>query len=237
MPLFDHRAYHQHQQRAKPNFHKHDFLFKHVSKELTSRLQDFKASFKEPLILSPHPLPLQGTHDSNLREKLSPSTDRPDLILSCLQAHWINDLPQHLKSIYDTLHNEGLFIGALWGGQTLYELRESLLQAELQLSGGASPRVAPFVLASDAPALLSKVGFFMPVVDIEYITVTYPSINALMKDVRGMGESNILFDRPKSATSREVFAKAEAIYFSNYASQDCKIPATFEILYLTGWKK
>lgn len=236
MSLFDHRAYHLHQDRAKASFDQHSFLFDHVSHELTARLKDFKASFSNPLILSPSPLPLKGTRISQLLEVHPIPPDNPDLILSCLQAHWMNDLLLHLKNLHNILKPEGLFICALWGGQTLFELRESLLQAEVQLTGGASPRVAPFVLSSDAPTLLSKVGFFMPVVDTEKVIVTYSSLKTLMQDLKGMGETNIMVDRCKSFTPRSLFEKTEKIYFSQFGTLDKKILATFEILYLTGWK-
>lgn len=236
MTLFDLKAYHLHLERAKTSFHNHDFLFQHVGNELTSRLQDLKKTFNKPLILARHPLSLEGQQDSNLQEVLPSAAAEYDLILSCLQAHWINDLPQHLKSIHNSLKPEGLYLGALWGGQTLFELRQCLLKAELDLRGGASSRIAPLLHPSDAPALLGKVGFFMPVVDTEKIVVTYPSLWAFLKDLRGMGETNILKDRPKGFTPRKVFEKAEEIYFETFALQDQKIPATFEVIYLTGWK-
>ena len=155
-----------------------------------------------------------------------------DLVLSCLHAHWVNDLPGFLKDIYQRLQPDGLFLGALWGGQTLCELRECLMQAELALRGGASPRVAPMIHPTDAPTLLSRAGFFMPVVDTDAIKVTYPTLIALMKDLRGMGEANKLKDRKKSFASRTLFEKAEEIYFERYE----KITATFEVIFLTGWK-
>jgi NADH dehydrogenase [ubiquinone] 1 alpha subcomplex assembly factor 5 len=236
MTLFDLKAYHLHQERAKTSFHNHNFLFQHVGNELTSRLQDLKKTFKKPLILAPHLLSLEGQHDSNLQEVFPYPAAEYDLILSCLQAHWINDLPQHLKSIHNSLKPEGLYLSALWGGQTLFELRQCFLQAELELMDGASPRIAPFLHPSDAPTLLGKVGFFMPVVDTEKIVVSYPSLLNLLKDLRGMGETNILKDRTKGFTPRKVFEKTEDLYFETFGLKDRRIPATFEVIYLTGWK-
>ncbi len=236
MKLFDPKAYHLHHQRAKKTFHAHNFLFEHVRDELISRLQDIKKRFKEPLNLSPHPLPYPSLHHSFLEEEVSCSENSFDLILSCLQGHWINNLPAHLKSVHRCLQKEGLFLGALWGGRTLFELRESLLQAEIQLRGGASPRVAPLLHPTDAPSLLGSAGFFMPVVDTETISVTYPSLQKLMKDLRGMGETNKLYDRPKSFTPRALFEKTEEIYDNLFGLSTTTIPATFEVIYLTGWK-
>src|SRR5690349_17769181 len=126
MKLFDPKAYHLHTQRAKKTFHTHNFLFEHVGNELVSHLQDLKKTFARALNLSPHPLPYPSEDLPRLEERLSFTEGSFDLILSCLQAHWVNDLPGLLKSIHSTLEKEGLFLGALWGGQTLFELRESL---------------------------------------------------------------------------------------------------------------
>lgn len=236
MKLFDPKAYHLHTQRAKKTFHTHNFLFEHVGNELVSRLQDLKKTFAKTLNLSPHPLPYPSENHLSLEEQLPYPEASFDLILSCLQGHWVNNLPGLLKSIHSSLEKNGLFLGALWGGQTLFELRESLLQAELQLTGGASPRVSPMTHPADAPQLLSRTGFFSPVVDTETITVTYPTLFTLLKDLRGMGETNKLYDRPRTFTSRLLFEKAEEIYFSTFRNPDHTLPATFEVIYLTGWK-
>src|ERR1700722_1026913 len=236
MKLFDPNAYLLHHQRAKKNFKAHNFLFEHIGTELTSRLQDFKKNFEKPLNLSPHPLLYSSQHHPFFEENLPFPQNAFDLILSCLQLHWADNLPELLRSIHGCLQEEGLFLGALWGGRTLFELRESLLQAELHLTGGASPRMAPLLHPADAPLLLGSGKFSMPVVDTETITVTYPSLISLIKDLRGMGETNKLYDRPKKFTSRALFEKAEKNYFTNYGHPNHTIPATFEVIYLTGWK-
>ncbi len=237
MTLFDHQLYHLHQERAKKTFQHHRFLFDHVSQELINRLEDFKKKFKNPLILSSHPLLISGQYDSILNNVTTHTDSNYDLVLSCFQAHWINDLPLYLRQISQCLQPEGLFVGALCGGQTLWELRHCLLQAELEIMGGASPRVAPFLRPSDAPALLQKMNYFLPVVDTETLRVTYSSLNSLMFDLRGMGETNNMVDRKKSFTPRAIFDRAEILYFEQFGLKDHKIPATFEIIYLTGWKE
>ena len=234
MRLFDPKAYHLHQQRAMKTFPSHAFLFEHVGQELVSRLQDLKATFAQALNLSPYPLPYPSHHHPFLADQLDFPENSFDLILSCLQGHWVNHLPNLLQSIHGCLRPNGLFLAALWGGQTLYELRESFLKAELSLSGGAAPRIAPMVHPADAPTLIR--GFFMPVVDTETITVFYPSLISLMKDLRGMGETNTLVDRPKTFTPRTLFTQTEVIYAQTFGRPDRTIPATFEVLYLTGWK-
>jgi len=236
MTLFDTHAYQLHQKRAAPQFQDHAFLFNHVADEITSRLQDIKKNFTKPLQLSAQPLPCPGKHIACLEEQVNLPERTYDLILSCLQLHWVNDLPGFLRKIYQSLEPEGLFIGALFGGNTLHELRQSFIQAEVALKGGASPRIAPMLHPSDAPQLLKKAGFFMPVVDCETNTVTYSSLNKLMRDIRGMGETNNLLDRPKSFTPRSLFMITENIYRKVFSSREPILPATFDIIYLTGWK-
>ncbi|EKE08953.1 MAG: SAM-dependent methyltransferase [uncultured bacterium] len=236
MNLFDPKAYHLHHQRAKKTFHHYNFLYAHVEKELSGRLQDFRKTFRKSLGLSAYPLSFTQENASLFESPLPFSEDSFDLIISCLQAHWINDLPGFLKVIRAALKNEGLFLAALLGGQTLVELRESLVQAELELKGGASCRISPMLHSADAPLLLSQTPFFMPVVDTETIRVTYPSLAHLMKDLRGMGETNKLYERPKSMTSRQLFKETETLYFEKYGAANL-IPATFEVIYLTGWRK
>ena len=236
MNLFDNKAYHLHHKRAKKTFNAHNFLYAHVEQELAGRLQDFKKKFQTSLGLSGYPLSMTQQNTSLFEASFALKEDSFDLIISCLQAHWVHNLPGFLKLIQSSLKNEGLFLGALFGGDTLCELRNTLLQAELDLKGGATARISPMVHPADAPALLSQARFFMPVVDTETITVTYPSLTHLMKDLRGMGETNKLIDRPKGMASRQLFKKAEELYIQKHGVNGL-LPATFEVIYLTGWRK
>jgi NADH dehydrogenase [ubiquinone] 1 alpha subcomplex assembly factor 5 len=239
MTLFSPQTYSLHHKRAQKTFHEHAFLFDHVRGELLGRLQAVRRRFERVLDVSPyavwaahHCQPLE--HYSGFPETLSLPDASFDLIVSCLAAHWVNDMPSFLSSIHRCLQPEGLFLGALWGGNTLHEVRESLLQAEVMLSGGASPRVAPMLQPSDAPLLLAHAGFSMVVVDTETITVTYPSLLAVMKDLRGMGEANKIRERVKGFSSRKLFTEAEEIYRDSFGHSDGKLPATFDVIYLTG---
>lgn len=235
MTLFNPTTLHLHALRARKTFEEHAFLFKHVRQELEERVAGMKRKFDHVLEISPHSL--QGSTHAKEEEGRGLKKDRFDLILSCLLAHWENDLPGFLTNIRTSLRADGLFLGALWGGNTLYELRESLLSAEISLTGGASPRVIPMLQPSDAPLLLNRAGFLNPVVDTEVLTVTYPSLMSLMKDLRGMGETNKLTDCLKTFTPHTLFQKAEEVYRTSFGLQDGSIPATFEVIYLTGWKR
>ena len=158
-----------------------------------------------------------------------------DLVLSALSLHWTNDLPGALIQVRQALKPDGLFLGALLGGETLGELRGALMQAELELEGGASPRVSPFADLRDAGGLLQRAGFALPVADRDRITVTYPNALALMAELRAMGESNAILARRRRPTRRATLLRAAAIYQAGHGDQSGRLPASFEVLYLTGW--
>jgi SAM-dependent methyltransferase len=158
-----------------------------------------------------------------------------NLIVSALALHWVNDLVGSLIQIRRALAPDGLFVGALLGGATLTELRRSLLAAETELAGGAGPRVSPFVDAADGAGLLQRAGFALPVVDSDLVTVRYDHPLKLLADLRAMGETAALVDRPRRALTRSVLARACEIYIRDHALSDGRIPATFEIITLTGW--
>ncbi len=157
------------------------------------------------------------------------------LVVSALALHFVNDLPGTLAQIRRTLVPDGLFLGALLGGRTLQELRAAFLEAEAGLEGGASPRVAPFADMRDLGALLQRAGFAMPVSDTDVVTVTYPSPLALMRELRAVGASNVLRERSRSPLKRTTLARAIAIYEERFGGEGGRVPATFEIVTLTGW--
>jgi SAM-dependent methyltransferase len=157
-----------------------------------------------------------------------------DLIASVLALHWTADLPGALVQLRRTLKPGGLLLAAMLGGQTLVELRTALFEAELAEEGGVSPRVSPAIELSDAAGLLQRAGFAMPVADAETITVAYPDMLALMRDLRGMGETNALAQRRRGGLRRATLVRAAAIYAERFAETAGGIRATFEILFLTG---
>lgn len=158
-----------------------------------------------------------------------------DLAVSVLTLHWVGDLPGALVQLRQALKPDGLFLAALLGGRTLIELRTVLIEAELAEEGGVSPRVSPAIDLADAATLLQRAGFAMPVADADLLTVTYPDALALMRDLRGMGETNALAARRKSLSRRATLLRALALYGERFGLPDGRIPASFEILFLTGW--
>ncbi|XP_035746135.1 arginine-hydroxylase NDUFAF5, mitochondrial isoform X2 [Egretta garzetta] len=152
-----------------------------------------------------------------------------------LYLHWVNDLPRAFREIHQVLKPDGVFIGAMFGGDTLYELRCSLQLAELEREGGFSPHVSPFTAVSDLGHLLSRAGFNTLTVDTDEIQVNYPGLFEVMEDLQGMGESNCSWNR-KPLLHRETMLAAAAIYREMYGNSDGSVPATFQIYYMIGWK-
>ncbi|XP_029817491.1 arginine-hydroxylase NDUFAF5, mitochondrial [Manacus vitellinus] len=158
-----------------------------------------------------------------------------DLVVSSLSLHWVNDLPKAFKEIHHVLKPDGVFIGAMFGGDTLYELRCSLQLAELEREGGFAPHVSPFTAVADLGHLLSRAGFNTLTVDTDEIQVNYPGLFEVMEDLQGMGESNCSWNR-KPLLHRETMLAAAAVYREMYGNSDGSVPATFQIYYMIGWK-
>jgi SAM-dependent methyltransferase len=158
-----------------------------------------------------------------------------DLAVSILALHAVNDLPGVLAQIRRALKPDGLFMAALFGGATLFELRESFAAGELETTGGISPRVYPFADVRDLGGLLQRAGFALPVADVERTTVLYREFSSLVRDLRALAETNALTERSRKPLSRETLAATLAHYAAYHADPDGRLRATFEIVYLTGW--
>jgi SAM-dependent methyltransferase len=158
-----------------------------------------------------------------------------DLIVAPLTLQFVNDLPGALLQIRRCLKPDGLFIGGMLGGATLQELRRAWLEAEAEISGGASPRVAPFADVRDLGGLLQRAGFALPVVDADVVRVRYAAPLTLMQELRAMGAGNVLADRRRVPVSRRLLMRASEIYAERFADPDGRIPATFELLTMTAW--
>ena len=157
-----------------------------------------------------------------------------DLAVSALALHWVGDLPGTLVQLRRVLKPHGLLLAAMLGGRSLAELRAALFEAELSEEGGVSPRVSPAADLGEIAALLLRTRFEMPVADAETLVVTYPDAVAMMHDLRGMGETNALSARRRTTLRRSTLVRAAALYAERFALPEGRIPATFEILYLTG---
>ncbi|MCU4178135.1 methyltransferase domain-containing protein [Bosea sp. BH3] len=168
-------------------------------------------------------------------EALPLAADSLDLAVSLLALHGVNDLPGAFVQIRRALRPDGLFMGCLLGGRTLQELRQALLEAESETTGGVSPRVAPFADLRDLGSLLQRAGFALPVVDSEVVTVRYRDAFGLFRDLKAMGWANALVARRKAPLRRETLLRAAALYAERFADPDGRLPATFEFVWVSGW--
>jgi NADH dehydrogenase [ubiquinone] 1 alpha subcomplex assembly factor 5 len=158
-----------------------------------------------------------------------------DAVISRMSLHWVNDLPGALAQIVSALKPDGLFLAAFPGGETLRELRHALLEAELELRGGVSPRLSPVVDLRDAAALLQRAGLALPVADVDRITVNYADPWRLVMELRAMGEAAALV-RHGGPLRRDVLARALEIYRREFGDAAGRVPATFDIVFMTGWR-
>ena len=259
--LFDRRLLRLRRERAVLTQDDADFLIEEMVERLVERLDEIQRPFTRILVLGSHAgrlamrvrardpsavvvetdtVPRQlGPHGLRVvcdEEALPFAGQCFDAVLSCGILHWVDDLPGTLAQIMACLRPDGLLLAALPGGGTLGELRDALLAAEMEVEGGASPRVAPFIDVRDAGGLLQRAHFALPMVDRDRIDVAYGSPLALMRDLRAMGESTVVRERRPGPIRRATLARACAIYAERFGDADGRVRATFEILFLTAWK-
>lgn len=212
-----------------------------VSPRLSTKMSELTAvDVSQALLYRDADLPFND-HMPIIRQVLGDQENLPfesesfDMVMSSLSMHWINDLPGVLAQINRVLKPDCPFIGAMLGGDSLYELRGSLQLAEQERKGGISPHVSPLADVRDIGGLMQKAGFKMLTVDVDDIIVDYPDTFALMQDLQAMGESNAVLGREMGPISRDVLLANEAIYRALYGNEDGSIPATFRIIYMIGW--
>lgn len=259
---FDRASVRRHRDRAAPNLARHDFLLREIGERLGERIGDIRRDFPRVLDLGAHdgamadylgpagsdlivqcdlsPAMTLANKRGTLRvvadeEWLPFAPESFDLAVSNLSLHWVNDLPGALAQVRRALKPDGFFLGALLGGDSLFELRRCLMDAELKVEGGLSPRISPMADIRDAGNLLTRAGFALPVADSDTLTVSYANAFDLMKELRGMGENNAVSERRKSLTRRATLLEAAALYAKDYADDDGRVTVTFQVLYLGGW--
>jgi malonyl-ACP O-methyltransferase BioC len=264
LTIFDRRAVRRHRDRAAARWDSHDFLVREVGERLCERLLDIRRDFPRALDLGCHAGTLaptllatrgieevvqcdlspamaararaNGQPTLAVDEEALPFAEQSfDLVVSVLNLHWVNDLPGTLLQIRRILKPDGLLLAALIGGESLHELRVSLMEAEMELEQGISPRVSPFASLNDTASLLQRADFRLPVADFDEIAVTYADPFAAMQELRHMGESNAVRARRQATSRRATLLRAADIYRQRFAQADGRLPLTFEILYLTGW--
>lgn len=249
--IFDERLRRRRRARAAAQFDRFAFLVDAVREELGERLSAVERSFGRAVWHGARAAPAvrsvawiaSDSVGAFVRApgvvfdeaRLPVGAETLDLYASALTLHAVNDLPGALAQIRRSLRPDGLFVAAMLGGQTLHELRAALAQAEIEVDGGLSPRVAPLVDVRDAGGLLQRAGFALPVADVDTVVVRYEHPLKLLADLRGMGETNVLVERRRGFLKRRVLARACEIYVETFRGADGRVPATFDVLYLTGW--
>ncbi len=222
------------------------FLLDRVADEMAERLHAILREFPDSADLGTPTDILQKTLKTRLNhldpvaiphdERLGLGDNAYDLVVSALALQFVNDLPGVLAQIRQALRPDGLLLAALIGGETLTELRQSFAAAETELDGGLSPRVAPLADLRDVGALLQRARFALPVADLDRVLVRYDNALALMADLRRMGATNILTERRRTPLSRATLARTAEIYAENFSDPDGRIRATFDIVWVAGWK-
>ena len=215
------------------------FLHEDAIIEVQERLNEVNRRFTSPAVVTP----FEGLWRNvmpNARiiadtDVLDLNAGAHDLVIHAMALHWANDPVGQLVQCRRALMPDGLFIGLLFGGQTLAQLRSCLAEAEVRVTGGLSPRVLPMAEIRDLGGLLQRAGFALPVADSFRRTVRYRDAFHLMADLRAMGEGNALQQRQRSTTKRAIFNIAAQLYQNEFADADGLIPATFELICLTGW--
>jgi SAM-dependent methyltransferase len=235
--LIDQEALTRH--RARARLDRAGFLHDEARFELQERLLDVNRTFTSPAIVTSFPdqwsdfLPGAVVVPDSEVLALDPGTH--DLVLHVMGLHWAEDPVGQLVQCRRSLRPDGLLMVAMLGGETLNELRTALAQAESEVMGGLSPRVAPMGEIRDLGGLLGRAGLSLPVADRLPQRVTYQTMFHLMRDLRDMGETNALAARHKATPPRALFARAAQIYAERYPAEDGRITATFELVFLTGW--
>ena len=210
------------------------FLHDIARDELLDRLSLVNRQFKDPVLIGPANELIPNALHIDDDETLAITPAQHDLAIHFMALHWANDPLGQIIQSTRALRPDGMFQAVFLGGQTLHELRASLAQAESQITGGLSPRIAPMGEIRDLGALLQRAGLALPVADSISIRTSYQSAFHLMRDLRKFGETNALNARLRHPTKRAVFERCAEIYAKNF-SEDGKIIATFDFLFLSGW--
>ncbi|MCK0168641.1 SAM-dependent methyltransferase [Jannaschia sp. S6380] len=234
-PLTDRSALALHRARADGSAW---FLHEAAMGEVQERLKDVNRTFRRPALVTAHPElwrdVVPGARIVPDGETLPLAPDAHDLIVHAMCLHWSDDPVGQLIQCRRALVEDGALIVALPGGETLHELRAALGQAEVELTGGLSPRVLPMADTRDLGGLLQRAGLALPVADVTNLAVRYRDLAHLARDLRAMGETNALAARHRRTPPRDLFDRADRIYRAAFPSGD-GISATFQTIFLNGW--
>lgn len=234
------------------------FLHKEVGERLTNRIKDITKNFDKTIEITSKPKLIKDIlikdnffssnkikyfirlgigGEVNINQELIPVLhNSTDLIISNLTFHWANDLVGILYQINQSLKPDGVFLASLFGENTLIELKESFKIAENEILGKTFNRISPFIDIKTSGDLLQRTGFKLCVSDLDRIEIKYDNPMDLLYELRSMGETNTLLEREKNFLRKDILKKTMEIYTNNFSDDDNKVRATFDIIYLSGWK-
>jgi SAM-dependent methyltransferase len=238
--LFNRDLLRQNRIRAAKTFSEHNFLHHEVANRIAENVEFLNRKFERVLEIGA----LDDSLSSKLKitdfcdseENLPQNLESFDLILSNLNFHYINEIPQFLLQVKSLLKPNGVFIAGFFGEENLSELAHVLYEAENEIYGGVSPRMPPTIDVKTAANLLAKAGFQNPISDFAKIEVDYGEPLSLLKDLKNMGQGNILNKRSRKFFTKKFLAKISENYRKSYSNEDGGVNATFEIITVTGWK-
>lgn len=238
--LFDRAALDAHRERSADRDAEAWFLHAEAASLVSERLEEVNRSFTEIAVIGWKPEIWSQVMGPDARyitddEVLDLTEGSCDLIIHAMSLHWANDPVGQLVQMRRALKPDGLMIAVFFGGQTLHQLRIAMAEAESEIEGGLSPRVAPMGDIRELGGLLQRAGFALPVADHFEFNVSYETPLHLMHDLRAMGETNALSGRRRTALRRDTLARALSAYQTHFSDGEGRVMATFDLTFLTGW--
>lgn len=246
--IFDRQLLRQRRLRLAPSSFQHNRLYLYLQAQLKERLHLIKRDFLSILVLGDIDVSCAfpgaalwqfsvtgGKACVHFDDEFLPfGQAKFDLVISFMEMHHFNDIPGFLQQVKFCLKPDGLFLSVFLGQDTLWQLRQVAQTVEDKVYGGVSPRVAPMVKLSDAAALMQRAGFALPVVDMDQIEMTYPDATAFLKELKSIGLSNAMVERPRRICERQFLQKLVQSYDQHYG-KEAGVCATFTAVYLSGW--
>jgi len=158
-------------------------------------------------------------------EAMPIATASVDMVWSNLAVQWCNDMDTVLQEFRRVLKPEGLLMFATLGPDTLNELREA--------SGNGHTHVSRFIDMHDIGDALTRAGFSAPVLDVMHYTLTYDTVESVMRDLKAIGAHNATAGRAKGLSGKGFLHKLRQGY--EVFRRDGKLPATYEVVFVHAW--
>jgi SAM-dependent methyltransferase len=244
--IFDRSLYLARQAKARGSAR--DALEARIAEELQDRLSILTRQFERALLIAPNAavfadvikasgkVSTLDVRDPCEGDDLTLQPDYYNAVFSLLDLHAANDVPGVLAQLSTALKPDGLLMLSFFAGETLSELREAWLAAEVALTNGATPRVAPMIALRELGGLLQRAGLALPVADMDRVTLRYAEPLSLMREVKTLGFSNMLMERSRKLATQTMLMASAAQYQSRFADADGRVRATVEIAWANAWK-